>query len=418
MESSPAKRKRINRTEKSRIFFKLVSAENGQINYECIECNKIVNGTKASNLTSHLKTHPEKYVNICSENSSIEYKRLKLLLDCVELVSVNGRAFKCLNDSAIHSMNEELLTELQMAGQRLNLRDPHLHEVKNELKSISQEIREKIATEAKNRPISLLVDIVTKRGRSILGLSIQYIINKSVKVRSIGMIELEQKHTGIYLANLIIERLKLLGIDLKQVITITTDNGANVLKMVRDLEIHLQSAIDEAGQPTTPITTNITHNETGMARELIREEVTNREIVEILSTDEELTDDQAIDLILKDAEIDGSEPNESELQINQNLLVSIQSNMENNHGFNVIWDVMGINCVVHTLQLAIGDATKALNESIRNLVDLCRRVAKYLRLSSTQHELKLDGITYKRPVVDVVTRWGSFYQMVNLFDLI
>lgn len=70
---SPAKRKRINRTEKSRTFFTFISEENGKQIYECTLCNRNVNGTKASNLTSHLKTHPEKYVDVCSENSSIEH---------------------------------------------------------------------------------------------------------------------------------------------------------------------------------------------------------------------------------------------------------------------------------------------------------------------------------------------------------
>lgn len=146
----PAKRKKINRTEKSKTFFKFVSEEHGKLNYECILCNKIINGTKGSNLTCHLKIHPDKYADVCGENSLIEHKRLKLLLNCVELVTVNGRAFKCLNDSAIHKMNEGVLTKLKKAGRELDLRDPHLYEVKNELKSISQEIREKIGNEVKN----------------------------------------------------------------------------------------------------------------------------------------------------------------------------------------------------------------------------------------------------------------------------
>lgn len=416
MESS-AKKRRVNRTEKSKKYFKNISDENGKVFYECALCNRKVNGTKISNLTAHLRMHPDKYADVCSNDSPIECKRLKLLLDCVELVGVNGRPFKCLTDSAIQSMNKDLLADLQRAGCALNLNDPHLHEVKNQLKDISLEIRDKISNEVKNRPISLLVDIVTKRSRSIFGVSIQYIVNENVKIRSIGMIELEDKHTGIYLANLIIDRLKLLGIDLKQVITITTDNGANVLKMVRDLEMHLQSAIDEAGQPTPPSQTpQNTHNETRIVPNVASEEAANHEIGVILSREEELTDDQAMDQILKEIEIDDSEPSESQLETNQNLLNAMQSNMKNDYGLNVIWDVTGINCIVHTLQLAIGDSIKALNEQIRNLIELCRRVAKMLRMASTQRDLKMVGIDYNRPVIDVVTRWGSLYQMVNYFD--
>ena len=113
--------------------------------------------------------------------------------------------------------------------------------------------REKIPTEVKNRVLSLMVDIVTKRGRSILGFSVQYVLNGKHTVRSIGMIELYESHTGVYLADVIVKRLKEFCIELHQVITITTDNGANVLKMIRDLECHLHKAIEITDLKRNPV---------------------------------------------------------------------------------------------------------------------------------------------------------------------
>lgn len=400
----PAKKKKLNKTEKSRAYFTFACEENGKLFYNCKLCTKNMNANKPGNLVSHLKCHPDAYRDLCRDDSSIEHKRLKLLLSCVELVTVNGRAFRCLNDSAIHIMNEEILAELKTAGRQLNLHDPHLDEVKNEMKNISQEIRDKIANEVKNRALSLLVDIVTKRGRSILGVSLQYIVNKSVKIRSIGMIELNERHTGIYLGDLIIERLKQFNIDLKQIITITTDNGANVLKMVRDLEEYLQKHIDES--------TQLTNENTRLSPDIGNEEAIDREIDNILSAEDELTDDQAIDLILQEAEIDDDEPSEMDLQTNQNLLNAMQSNMEDNHGLDILWDVTGINCIVHTLQLGITDSIKALGTTVRNVISLSQLVAKYLRKASTERDLREEGVIYKRPRINVVTRWGSMYQMV------
>lgn len=399
-----AKKQKLNKTEKSREYFTFVGDEDGKPIYKCKLCPRHVNAKKPGNLLSHIKCHPDIYRDVCRDDSSIEQKRLQLLLNCIELVSVNGRPFKCLNDSAIHKMNQEILDELQAAGRQLNLSDPHLNEVKNEMKNISQEIRGKIANEVKNRALSLLVDIVTKRGRSILGVSLQYIINKSVKIRSIGMIELKENHTGIYLADLIIERLKQLNVDLKQIITITTDNGSNVLKMVRDIEDHLQSRIDECTQST--------NENNQLLRDIGNEEALDRVIDDILSAEEELTDDQAIDLILQQADIDDDEPSEMDLQTNQNLLNAMQSNMADDHGLDILWDVMGVNCIVHTLQLGISDSLKALAEAVQNLIALSRRVVKYLRLATTERVIRAAGVAYKRPRINVVTRWGSLYQMV------
>lgn len=415
---SPAKKRKLNITGKSLEHFEFVCDENSKKIFKCKHCERNLNGTKASNLSSHLQTHPKVYTELCREKSSIEYKRKKLLLNCVELISVNGRPFTCLNDSAISSMNEGVLSELKSAGREMNLHDPHLFEIKTELKRIAEKVREKIAGEVKDRALSLLVDIVTKFGRSFFGVSIQYIINDTVKVRSIGIIELDESHTGQYLANLIVDRLKELNIHLKQIITITTDNGANVLKMVKDVESHLQT---ETNQQQTPSKTNQNVNdETGNVRNFACEEATDQEIEAILAEDDDLTDDQAVDIIFREAGVDkdSDEPTDAELQSNENLLTAIKSNLATEYGLDVVWDVTGINCAEHTLQLAIHDSIKATTSKNRNLINLSRRVAKFLRLATTVRELKKDGINYKRPHIDVATRWGSLYNMVIFFNSI
>lgn len=142
----------------------------------------------------------------------------------------------------------------------------------------------------------------------------------------------------------------------------------------------------------------------------VNEKATDYEIDQHLQT--EMTDDEAIDLILKEAEITDDEPNEMELEANDNLLSEFQSDMRNTHGMNVIWSVTGVNCIAHTLQLVVGDAISTLPKANANIITLCRRCAKHMRLQSTERNLKKDGIVYKRPRLDVKTRWGSLYQMV------
>lgn len=322
MLDSPARQKKINKTEKSLEYFDFLCSEKGKQFFMCKLCNRSVNGTKTSNLTSHLKSHPETYLEICRNDTTIERKRLKLLLNCVELITVNGRAFRCLNDSAIHNMNEEILKELQAAGRELNLRDPHLTEVKETLKTVAEKIREKISNEVKNRALSLLVDIVTKRGRSILGVSVQYIIDSKVIVRSIGMIALDEKHTGKYLADLITERLNLLGIHLKQIISVTTDNGANVLRMVKNMGNQLQA--EQQSTPSRP--RQRVFDETSHVHDLTNDEKTDQEIEAILAL-EDLTDDQVLDMVFEAAECVNDGPSKIELQSNENLLNAIHSNM-------------------------------------------------------------------------------------------
>lgn len=406
---SPAKKRKINQTEKSRSYYDFSHVEDFKEFYTCKVCNRNVNGTKATNLTSHLKSHPTVYAEIISNKTTIEYQRKKLLLDCVELVGVNGRALKCLNDSTIMSMNEPVLNVLKSAGRELNLRDPHLYEVKSEMAKIHVQIQQKISCEVKFRMLSLLVDIVTKRDRSIFGISIQYSIDDGVKVRSIGMIELKQSHTGSHLASLVVDRLKLLDIDVKQIQTITTDNASNMLKMVRDMDTHMHTTTN---QPPTPSK----HGPSTVTIDL----TTNQEIAQIVAAvddipEDNVTDDEAYDRIYGNGDDDDDDDDVIESNVeNESLLQSLKSTLISEYGMHDIqWDVTGVNCAEHTFQLAITDSIKELTPEHRNSIELCRRMAKYLRLSTTVQELNTAGIDYPRPHKDVPTRWCYMFIMVH-----
>lgn len=411
---SPRKRQKRDTTKKCLPLFEWACENNGNQMYKCKVCKNDVNGNKKWNLAAHLEYHHSEEYNeaISDEKSdkSTDYIRLKLLLNLVELVTVNGRPFKCITDSAISSLLEEKLEKLKLAGKGVNLQDPHLKDVKEKLKQVAEKIRQKIRTETKNRALSLLVDIVTKHGRSILGVSIQYILNGKITTRSIGMIELQDRHTGIYLATVIKERLHELGIDLAQIISITTDNGSNVLKMIRDMESDLRKAIDDAnsGQAQliqTPVKSNSKNDCTET-----NEVVTDEQIEEALAQPETADDDELLRRIF--GETDDS--NEQILKDNHTLLTAITQTLNREHYLNVMWNITGVNCGAHTLQLMIKDGTKAMTQAHRNVIGLCRRIAILLRKNTTQDEMRKIGQDYKKPRIDVETRWCSEYLMVFL----
>lgn len=65
------------------------------------------------------------------------------------------------------------------------------------------------------------------------------------------MTMLKSSHTAIYLANLVLERLRDLDIALCQILSITTDNGANMLKTVRDMQQILESELQKTSENLT-----------------------------------------------------------------------------------------------------------------------------------------------------------------------
>lgn len=360
--------------------------------YSCELCNDIFNGKNISNLKSHLKScHKNQYAELTSDENSepIAVQRLRLIQNITEMISVNGRSFKSVLDSGFQKVIKGKLDFLQKNGHGLNLKDKNLSEIKNHLSQTATKIRKKIANEVNGLMLSLMVDIVTKKNRSILGVSVQYVFEENLKIRSIGMIELVKSHTASYLSTVIIDCLKRYDINLKQIVVITTDNGANVLKMVRDVESCLQEEINTV--KSAAVIDNVAIDES-----------VDDEIAQILEQNLDIEDDDATCFsIFEDVA----------LKENETLLKSITNAMHAD-GLEILYDITGVNCAEHTLQLAIKDALKNTSHTVQNVIELSRRACKIFRLSSTAIEVQNAGIKYIHPRLENDTRWGSLFLMV------
>lgn len=366
--------------------------------YPCKLCESELNGNKQHNLVAHLQNvHPETFDLIADKKQDIKVDRLEFLQNIVEMVTVNGRPFKSISDSGFQSIIQNQLRKFDAAGCALNLSDPKLPEVKKELSEMACRVRDKIKEEVHRRALALLIDIGTKNRRSIFAISIQYTVNGRLRTRSIGMIELQQSNTGKYLAGVIRDQLTLFGIDVRQILTITTDNGKNVLKMIRDFDAIVQDEIEQNTSVNAPPETTHTQSEEDFD-DIEADDEINQLLTEMDS------DEGALEEIFE----------ESLFKRHENLLNEMSRQLVTEFGLDVLWDITGVNCSAHTLQLVIKDALLAIDKKHRNVISLCRNVAKFLRLKSTKHAYKTHGQNYTDPRLDVVTRWGSTYMMVWL----
>lgn len=379
--------------------FELVEDDTGKKMYKCSLCAEDANpfnGTKVSNLTLHLKKkHKKLYYDEIETNfkEPIQVKRLRLLQNAVEIISVNGRPFNYLLDSGYQAGIRNKLHKLQRAGIGLDFSD-HFVEIKEYLSKMAENVRIVIKKELKMKPISLMADICTKNNRSMFGLSAQFIVDGKVQIRSLGLIELDKAHTGVYLANVLRDCLAKYEIDKWQVQCMTTDNGKNMKKMIRDFNQMLASNAHNVNDDTDTNTSNhISENRTN------DNERTDEEIQQILAETNDITDDDAIDIIL----------HQQQLERNSNLLSSLSTNFI---GTDMIWDTTDVNCVVHTLQLGIKDACGWLSIDHNNVINLAREIAKFLRNPSNRREVEEKG--HKIPRLECATRWCSLCMMVSI----
>lgn len=83
--------------------------------------------------------------------------------------------------------------------------------------------------------LSATIDIWTDHAmlRSYIGITLHFIRGKELVYYCLGVEELIGKHTGVNIKEHVINKLKAVGIELKDIFAIVTDNGANIMAAFR-----------------------------------------------------------------------------------------------------------------------------------------------------------------------------------------
>jgi hypothetical protein len=159
-------------------------------------------------------------------------------LACVEMVTVNGRPLSIVADSGFRKILDPILDAMP-GSVSINP-----HNIRDGVHEIATKLREMIKVEVKNKLVSVKVDGASRLDRSVLGVNIQYINDGKIVLRTLAVRELFEKHTSSHLRDVILDILKEFDIGANQIYTITTDNGAN---MVRAVQIMMEED-DETNQ--------------------------------------------------------------------------------------------------------------------------------------------------------------------------
>lgn len=200
--------------------------------------------------------------------------------------------------------------------------------------------------------LSLKLDIATRCDRAILGVNVQYILNDKIQLRTLAMFEMKERHTAEYIKKNLLQILKCYDIKLKQIYTITTDNGSNMIKTIS------------------------------------------------LLNEEEDEDD----------EIEAEE----NVVVHEDLMTAVHGNSSSDNDTfielsNEEISVTSVRCAAHSLQLAIHDV---LNEkNLAKKIAKYRYICKKLR--NTNILMQIKGNKLKKPKIDCPTRWNSTYDMLE-----
>ena len=93
--------------------------------------------------------------------------------------------------------------------------------------------------------ICLKMDAATRMDRDFLGVNIQFRDKKLIKIRTLNIIELHDRHTAENLTEEVLKTLEPFGIDVRRLLTVTTDNASNMRATINRLELNCTAFVIE-----------------------------------------------------------------------------------------------------------------------------------------------------------------------------
>lgn len=246
---------------------------------------------------------------------------------------------------------------------------------------MSSEIAQMLTKEMKDRTICLMLDTCTKGPLSVLSINAQYMINDEIITRSLGVFQLNHRHTAHAMATTVRDYLQnTFKVSMRQVKAIVTDNAKNMI----------------------------------LTRKLLNKLALGETITEY----EDVSEDES-DICDNEDDEEGARPSsEDEMELanimnNNDEYEELVSNIANEFAryYGSILAINPISCSTHTIQLAIKDSfiVTGVNTIINKVNDLCKLMRSQLVLIALgQRRIKII-----KPPLKNVTRWNSDYLMVN-----
>lgn len=126
---------------------------------------------------------------------------------------------------------QELVKALNDAAPEEEQRPINSQTIRKHILASADEWRRQVFAEAAGRMVSVKVDGGSRRRRSLIGINIQFVNNRKLQLRTLGVKEIKDTHTAVNIRVIVMQTLQAYGISPKQVYCITTDNGRNQVSL-------------------------------------------------------------------------------------------------------------------------------------------------------------------------------------------
>lgn len=340
--------------------------------------------TKKSNLKRHLKdNHPKQFFELgldpdeetLDDSGPSPKKMVKISVEidtnfftraCVKMVTSGGLPLSVFEKPGICEILAKIQDALKIKLNRNNM--------PSKVKYTADQFKKRITEDLKNKFVCIKLDSATRKGRSILGVNAQYLKDTKMTVRTLGMIDIKVAQTAENIRQEVHKILAEFHIDLDQVYTITTDNGANFVKAVELLRKDQDNSTQDDGDIALSDDESCSTDDDDDESPVIADWDTDDE-EDFEEDDDAETTDEPEEVLISDAILEG------------------------------------VRCAAHTLQLAVYDVIKSTG--FKKKMEYVKKIAATLRTKKWRHIFKVHRKSIATLECD--TRWSSAYLIVEYF---
>lgn len=178
-----------------------------------------------------------------NEYITVQINKTEFKNGMLELVFVNDRPYSLLKDSGMTKIIGPIIAAAKESGCNVSTERESLQR-DGEVKKGN--VKKKIIEELAGKFFSICIDLGTATdGRSVLGINTQYMLGDKLVFRCLSMRVNNKPNTAVRIAVNIWDVLNEFGLSIDKLISITSDNGANVLKCIKILRILQAHILDD-----------------------------------------------------------------------------------------------------------------------------------------------------------------------------
>jgi len=204
----------------------------------CKVCGAKLAARHVTNLKRHLNAKHQDVFNLLKDDNSIEVQKIvkkrkissetdeeSITASLVRIVANEGRPVLLLDGEGFRNILTPIYNALEMTPITSRSIMDHVR-----AKDIA--IKEDIKASVKRKLISLKIYVATRMEKSILGINLQIMKSTFEKteivIKTLGMVQLFQSHTGLYIKNKIIDIIKEYDIEIDQIFRKSNKSSFNI----------------------------------------------------------------------------------------------------------------------------------------------------------------------------------------------